>query len=137
MVPIGQMTAIPLLCPARGGVRSRNASAPILDVGAPSSWTRRHEWATAKPGASPPEPAVRRLSAVFVGHCAQRSGGELALARLLHELDVEAHVILANGPTAKLPGQLALAGRTPTPRLQPGEGGKSGLDIYRCVLEAA
>ena len=44
-----------------------------------------------------PEP--RRLRVVFLDHCARLSGGELALLRLLPELDVDAHVILAEmGP---------------------------------------
>jgi len=41
----------------------------------------------------------RRLRVAFVDHCAALSGGELALARLLGSLDVEAHVILGEeGP---------------------------------------
>src|SRR5439155_11872672 len=40
-----------------------------------------------------------RLRVVFIDHCAQPSGGELALVRLLARLDVDAHVILAEpGP---------------------------------------
>ena len=48
-------------------------------------------------------PASQRLRVVFVDHCAQRSGGELALARLLPALDVDAHVVLAeDGPFVEL-----------------------------------
>jgi glycosyltransferase involved in cell wall biosynthesis len=44
-------------------------------------------------------PGRRRLRVVFLDHCARLSGGELALLRLLPELDVDAHVILAEtGP---------------------------------------
>jgi glycosyltransferase involved in cell wall biosynthesis len=44
-------------------------------------------------------PRVRRPFVVFVDHCAQLSGAELALVRLLRVLDVRAHVILAeDGP---------------------------------------
>lgn len=47
--------------------------------------------------------ATRRPRVVFVDHCALRSGGELALARLLPSLDVDAHVILGeDGPLVSL-----------------------------------
>lgn len=48
-------------------------------------------------------PGGRKLRVVFVDHCAQLSGGEIALLRLLQALDqVEAHVILAeDGPLTK------------------------------------
>lgn len=40
-----------------------------------------------------------RRRVLFVDHCAQRSGGELALARLLPAMDVDAHVVLGEtGP---------------------------------------
>lgn len=43
--------------------------------------------------------AGRRPRVVFLDHCAQLSGGEIALARLLSVLGVDAHVILAeDGP---------------------------------------
>jgi glycosyltransferase involved in cell wall biosynthesis len=43
--------------------------------------------------------AARRPRVVFLDHCAQPSGGELALLRLLTALDVDPHVILAeDGP---------------------------------------
>lgn len=52
--------------------------------------------------------AARRPRVVFLDHCAQLSGGELALLRLLTALDVDAHVILAeDGP---LVGRLRSAG---------------------------
>jgi len=43
---------------------------------------------------------VRRLKVIFLDHCAEMSGGEIALIRLLEALrDVDAHVILAeDGP---------------------------------------
>lgn len=45
----------------------------------------------------------RRLRIVFLDHCAQLSGGELALARLIPALDVDAHVVLAeDGPLRPL-----------------------------------
>ncbi len=45
----------------------------------------------------------RRPRVVFVDHCALRSGGELALARLLPSLDVDAHVILGEeGPLVQV-----------------------------------
>ncbi len=45
----------------------------------------------------------RRLRIVFLDHCAQLSGGELALARLIQALDVDAHVLLAeDGPLRPL-----------------------------------
>jgi glycosyltransferase involved in cell wall biosynthesis len=45
------------------------------------------------------EARPRTIRVVYVGHTAKLSGGELALLRLLPELDVEAHVILAeDGP---------------------------------------
>jgi glycosyltransferase involved in cell wall biosynthesis/GT2 family glycosyltransferase len=41
----------------------------------------------------------QRLFVVYIDHCAELSGGELALARLLEALDVRAHVILGeDGP---------------------------------------
>jgi glycosyltransferase involved in cell wall biosynthesis len=51
----------------------------------------------------------RRLSVVYVGHCAQLSGAELALERLLRALpEIDAHVILAeDGP---LVGRLRATG---------------------------
>lgn len=56
------------------------------------------------------EGARERPRVAFLDHCAVLSGGELALARLLPALDVEAHVILAeDGP---LRGRLEKAGAT-------------------------
>lgn len=54
---------------------------------------------------------TQRFSVVYLDHCAQLSGGELALARLLAYLpDVDRHVILAeDGPLA---GRLRSAGAT-------------------------
>jgi glycosyltransferase involved in cell wall biosynthesis len=53
-------------------------------------------------------PGRRRLRVVFLDHCARLSGGELALLRLLPELDVDAHVILAE--TGPLVDKFRLAG---------------------------
>lgn len=41
--------------------------------------------------------ALDRPRVAYVDHCAQRSGAELALARLLPALEVDAHVLLAEG----------------------------------------
>jgi glycosyltransferase involved in cell wall biosynthesis len=47
----------------------------------------------------PPHSTTRKPRVVYLDHCAQLSGGELALARLLPALDVDAVVILAeDGP---------------------------------------
>lgn len=55
-----------------------------------------------------PLPAERRLRVVYLDHVARLSGGELALARLLDALDVDATVILAeDGP---LVGRLRAGG---------------------------
>lgn len=51
----------------------------------------------------PPGGRGGRLRVVYVDHCARPSGGELALARLLGALDVEAHVVLGeDGPLVPL-----------------------------------
>jgi glycosyltransferase involved in cell wall biosynthesis len=69
-----------------------------------SGVARRHVELYREVAARPP----RRTRVVFLDHCAQLSGAELALMRLLPALDVDAHVILAeNGP---LVGRLHDAG---------------------------
>ncbi len=54
--------------------------------------------------------APRRPKVVFLDHCAQLSGGEIALTRLIPALDVDAHVILAE--TGPLIARLQAAGAT-------------------------
>jgi len=45
----------------------------------------------------------RPLRVAFIDHCALLSGGELALARMLPALQVDAHVVLAeDGPLVQL-----------------------------------
>ena len=57
------------------------------------------------------DPKSRRTSVVFVDHCAQLSGAELSLVRLLPALEsVEAHVLL--GEQGPLEGRLRAAGAT-------------------------
>ncbi len=59
---------------------------------------------------APPDPSGRRLRVAYVDHCAVLSGAELALARLLGALDVDAHVIL--GEDGPLRARLESAGAT-------------------------
>jgi glycosyltransferase involved in cell wall biosynthesis len=66
--------------------------------------TRHREiYAQARGPAGPPRKRV-----VFIDHCARLSGGELALARIIESLDVDAHVIL--GEDGPLVSQLQAAG---------------------------
>ena len=74
------------------------------------SWTER---AVAFAGAlrRARDPKSRQTSVVFVDHCAELSGGELALVRLLPALkSVDVHVVL--GEQGPLEGRLRAAGAT-------------------------
>jgi teichuronic acid biosynthesis glycosyltransferase TuaH len=74
------------------------------------SWTER---AVAFAGAlrRARDPKSRRTSVVFVDHCAELSGGELSLVRLLPALkSVDVHVVL--GEQGPLAGRLRAAGAT-------------------------
>jgi glycosyltransferase involved in cell wall biosynthesis len=56
-----------------------------------------------RPRQVPVVDADRPLRVAFLDHCAQLSGGELALSRLLPSLPVDAHVVLAEeGPLVQL-----------------------------------
>ena len=60
---------------------------------------RRHLEIMSELGSKGSQPKRSRLTVAFVDHCAELSGGELALVRLLSRLDVDAHVYLAaDGP---------------------------------------
>jgi glycosyltransferase involved in cell wall biosynthesis len=99
-----------LVVPARAPAALATAVDRVLDGAGPSraacrELAEQHRWADVvhrlnavyeRAG------AVRTLKVVYLDHCAQLSGAELALARLLPALpDVRAHVILAeDGPLA-------------------------------------
>ena len=81
-------------------VRAALAASPAPEPSGVPTWTERgREFADALARARNGTTACRRLSVVFLDHCAQLSGAELALLRLLPALDVDAHVILGeDGP---------------------------------------
>jgi glycosyltransferase involved in cell wall biosynthesis len=63
----------------------------------PEVMVRRHRELYAR--AQGLQPTTSRTRVVFIDHCARLSGGELALARIIEALDVDAHVILGeDGP---------------------------------------
>ena len=81
-------------------VRAALDASPAPEPSGVPTWTERgREFADALARARNGTTVCRRLSVVFLDHCAQLSGAELALLRLLPALDVDAHVILGeDGP---------------------------------------
>jgi glycosyltransferase involved in cell wall biosynthesis/GT2 family glycosyltransferase len=92
----------PTQCAARGhfveAVRAVLADPPDPAPQAVASWPERAE--AFKAALDDTRTADGRLSVVYLDHCAQLSGGEIALLRLLPALEgISAHVILAeDGP---------------------------------------
>ncbi len=101
VVPAGDQAALGrrLLSAARGeipnGERCRQHAERFNWVEA----TRRHLEVMGELQSKTSKQSPSRLTVAFVDHCAELSGGELALVRLLSRLDVDAHVFLAaDGP---------------------------------------
>lgn len=77
------------------------ATGELPDPAACRSYAEQFSWRKAAEANRGLYLRARRLRVVFLDHVARLSGGELALARLVPELDVEAHVILGeDGPLA-------------------------------------
>lgn len=97
VVPTGDVAALGarLVQAARGQLPSRAACRSFAEGFSWPTVARAHASLHAELS---PE-STRKPRVTFLDHCAQLSGGELALARLLPALDVEPLVILAeNGP---------------------------------------
>lgn len=89
-----------ILAVAAGRGATAKACRAHAESFSPQALAARHERLYRLAGA---EAGERRPRVVFVDHCALRSGGELALARLLPHLDVDAHVVLGeDGPLVEL-----------------------------------